>query len=126
MNRVLIILTMMLGAFAFAQEPYHIQQDVLGEPLAIYQQNTNECPTPKLVPRVMGKVQVCEVNTSTFAGTKFLKKHVSFLHGHLYLVTMTFDHADFDGLIMFCRTNSARQPRSGPLIGPCLLPLQKS
>ena len=39
MNRVLIIAMMTVAAFA--QDPYHFEQDVLGESLASYQQNNS-------------------------------------------------------------------------------------
>lgn len=100
MKRALVVFVMTMAAFAVAQEPYHVKQDVLGEPLATYQQNTNECPTAKLKVDAMRKMQLCEGSTSAsvFAGAQILKKHVSFLHGRLYLITMTFAHSDFDSL----------------------------
>jgi hypothetical protein len=98
MNRVLIIVMMTVAAFA--QDPYHLKQDVLGESLASYQQNNSECPTAKLKTDVIRKVQLCQVRASTltFGRTKVLEKRVGFLHGRLYLVTMTFSHADFNAV----------------------------
>jgi hypothetical protein len=98
MNRVLIIVMMTVAAFA--QEPYKVKQDVLGESLATYQQNNSECPTAKLETDAMRKTQFCQVRTSILAlgGTKVLEKRVGFLHGRLYLVTMTFSHADFNAV----------------------------
>jgi hypothetical protein len=98
MNRVLIIV--MMTAAAFAQDPYHFKQDVLGESLASYQQNNSECPTAKLTTDAITKIQFCQVRPSTlpFGSTQVLEKRVGFLHGRLYLLTMTFSHADFNAV----------------------------
>jgi hypothetical protein len=98
MNRVLIIVMMTVAAFA--QGPYHFKQDVLGESLASYQQNNSECPTAKLKTDAVRKMQFCQVrpSTLTFGRTKVLEKRVGFLHGRLYLITMTFSHADFNAV----------------------------
>jgi hypothetical protein len=98
MNRVLIIVMMTVAAFA--QDPYHLKQDVLGESLASYQQNNSECPTAKLKTDAIRNIQFCQVRASTltFGRTKVLEKRVGFLHGRLYLVTMTFSHADFNAV----------------------------
>jgi hypothetical protein len=98
MNRVLIIVMMTVAAFA--QEPYHFERDVLGESLASYQQNNSECPTAKLKTDAIRKIQFCQVRPSTlpFGRTRVLEKRVGFLHGRLYLLTMTFSHADFDAV----------------------------
>jgi hypothetical protein len=98
MNRVLIIAMMTVAAFA--QDPYHFEQDVLGESLASYQQNNSECPTAKLKTDAVRRVQFCQVkpSTLTFGTAKILEKRVGFLRGRLYLVTMTFSHADFNAV----------------------------
>lgn len=98
MNRVLIIAMMTVAAFA--QDPYHFEQDVLGESLASYQQNNSECPTAKLKTDAVRRVQFCQVkpSTLTFGTAKVLEKRVGFLRGRLYLVTMTFSHADFNAV----------------------------
>jgi len=98
MNRVLIIVMMTMAAFA--QDPYQFKQDVLGESLASYQQNNSECPTAKLKTDAIRQIQFCQVRASTltFARTKVLEKRAGFLHGRLYLVTMTFSHADFNAV----------------------------
>jgi hypothetical protein len=98
MNRVLIIAMMTVAAFA--QDPYHFEQDVLGESLASYQQNNSECPTAKLKTDAVRRVQFCQAkpSTLTFATAKVLEKRVGFLRGRLYLVTMTFSHADFNAV----------------------------
>src|SRR4249920_854682 len=98
MNRVLIVVMMTVAAFA--QEPYHFEQDVLGESLASYQQNNSECPTAKLKTDAVRRVQFCQVkpSTLTFGTAKVLEKRVGFLRGRLYLVTMTFSHADFNAV----------------------------
>jgi hypothetical protein len=126
MNRVLIIVMMTVAAFA--QDPYHFKQDVLGESLASYQQNNSECPTAKLKTDATRKIQFCQVRPSTlpFGRTKVLEKRVGFLHGRLYLVTMTFSHADFNAVSLALSRNLDSQPNHGALIERCLLPLQKS
>jgi len=98
MNRVLIIVMMTVAAFA--QDPYHFEQDVLGESLTLYQQNNSECPTAKLKTDAVRRVQFCQVkpSTLTFGTAKVLERRVGFLHGRLYLVTMTFSHADFNAV----------------------------
>jgi len=98
MNRVLIMV--MMTAAAFAQDPYHFKQDVLGESLASYQQNNSECPTAKLTTDATRKIQFCQArpSTSPFGRTQVLEKRVGFLHGRLYLLTMTFSHADFNAV----------------------------
>jgi hypothetical protein len=98
MNRVLIIVMMTMAAFA--QDPYQFKQDVLGESLASYQQNNSECPTAKLKTDAVRNTQFCQVRPSalTFGRAKVLEKRVGFLHGRLYLVTMTFSHADFNAV----------------------------
>ena len=98
MNRVLIIAMMTVAAFA--QDPYHFEQDVLGESLASYQQNNSECPTAKLKTDAVRRVQFCQAkpSTLTFGTAKVLEKRVGFLRGRLYLVTMTFSHADFNAV----------------------------
>jgi len=98
MNRVLIIVMMTVAAFA--QDPYHFEQDVLGESLTLYQQNNSECQTAKLKTDAVRRVQFCQVkpSTLTFGTAKVLERRVGFLHGRLYLVTMTFSHADFNAV----------------------------
>jgi hypothetical protein len=98
MNRVLIVVMMTVAAFA--QDPYHFEQDVLGESLTSYQQYNSECPTAKLKTDAVRRLQFCQVkpSTLTFGTAKVLEKRVGFLHERLYLVTMTFSHADFNAV----------------------------
>jgi len=121
MNRVLIVVMMTVAAFA--QEPYHFERDVLGESLASYQQNNSECPTAKLKTDAIRKIQFCQdrPSTLTFGRVKVLEKRVGFLHGHLYLVTMTFSHADFNAVSLalsekFGQPSKARSSGQAALI----------
>jgi len=94
----LTILFLLAGASPMFGQAFSFKQDVMGETLEQYRANNPaDCPDKNLVPDEKGSDDLtCKVAVpGTYVGKKLAAKRVSFLHGKLYRIVITFPHADY-------------------------------
>jgi len=91
---------------AIAQDPFTIKHDRLGESLAAYQLNNDDCPTAAFKADKASGAHVCVSKDKGFilAGAKHNTKRITVLGDKVVMINLTFSHAEY-----FTVLNSLRE-----------------
>jgi len=91
------LLTILLTITATAQEPFTIKHDQLGETLAAYRLNNDDCPTAAFKADKASATLVCvsKDKAFTFAGAKYNTKRITVLDDKVVMINLTFSHAEY-------------------------------
>jgi hypothetical protein len=82
---------------AMAQEPFTMKQDQLGESLAAYHLNNDDCPTAAFKADKASGARVCisKDKAFTYAGAKHNIKRITVLDDKVVMINLTFSHAEY-------------------------------
>jgi len=91
------LLTILLSITALAQEPFAIKHDRLGESLAAYHRNNDDCPTVAFKANKLSGALVCVSKDKTFiyAGAIHHTKRITVLDDQVVMINLTFPHAEY-------------------------------
>jgi hypothetical protein len=82
---------------AVAQEPFTIKHDKLGESLAAYHLNNDDCPTAAFKADKASGATVCvsKDKAFTYAGARHNTKRITVLGDQVVMINLTFPHAEY-------------------------------
>jgi hypothetical protein len=82
---------------AMAQEPFTMKHDQLGESLAAYHLNNDDCPTAAFKADKASGALVCvsKDKAFTFAGARHNTKRITVLDDKVIMINLTFPHGDY-------------------------------
>jgi hypothetical protein len=82
---------------AMAQEPFTVKHDQLGESLAAYHLNNDDCPTAAFKADKASGALVCvsKDKAFTFAGATYNTKRITVLDDKVVMINLTFPHAEY-------------------------------
>ena len=91
------LLTILLTITATAQEPFTIKHDRLGETLAAYHLNNDDCPTAAFKADKASGALVCvsKDKAFTYAGARHSAKRITVLDDKVVMINLTFAHAEY-------------------------------
>ena len=97
---ILVIIT------ARAQEPFTMKHDQLGESLAAYHRNNDDCPAAAFKADKASGARVCvsKDKAFTYAGARHNTKRITVLDDKVVMINLTFPHAEY-----FTVLNSLRE-----------------
>ena len=95
------LFTILITITAMAQEPFTMKHDQLGETLASYHQNNNDCPKAAFKADKASGVLVCVSNDKgfTYAGVRHKTKRITVLDDQVAMITLIFPHAEFNTVL---------------------------
>jgi hypothetical protein len=82
---------------AMAQEPFTMKHDQLGESLAAYHLNNDDCPTAAFKADKASGALVCvsKDKAFTYAGARHNTKRITMLDDKVVMINLTFSHAEY-------------------------------
>jgi|SRR6516225_2638771 hypothetical protein len=91
------LFTILVTITALAQEPFTMKHDQLGESLAAYHLNNDDCPTAAFKADKASGVLVCVSNDKafTYAGATHNTKRITVLDDKVVMINLTFPHAEY-------------------------------
>lgn len=91
------LFTILVTITAMAQEPFTMKHDQLGESLAAYHLNNDDCPTAAFKADKASGALVCVSDDKgfTFAGARHNTKRITVLDDKVVMINLTFPHADY-------------------------------
>lgn len=91
------LFTILIAITAMAQEPFAMKHDQLGESLAAYRQNNDDCPTVAFKADKASGTLVClsKDKTFTFAGARHNTKRITVLDDKVVMINLTFSHSEY-------------------------------
>ena len=91
------LFTILVTITAMAQQPFTINHDQLGESLAAYHRNNNDCPTAAFKASKESGALVClsQDKAFTYAGARHNTKRITVLDDKVVMINLTFSHADY-------------------------------
>jgi hypothetical protein len=91
------LFTILVTITAMAQEPFTMKQDQLGESLAAYHLNNDDCPAAafKAVKASGALVCVSADKAFTYAGARHNAKRITVLSDRVVMINLTFSHAEY-------------------------------
>lgn len=91
------LFTILVTITAMAQEPFTMKQDQLGESLAAYHLNNDDCPAAafKAVKASGALVCVSTDKVFTYAGARHNAKRITVLSDRVVMINLTFSHAEY-------------------------------
>jgi hypothetical protein len=94
-------LAILLTISAMAQEPFRVKHDQLGESLAAYRLNNDDCPTAAFKADKVSGTQVCvsKGKDFTFAGARHNTKRITVLDNKVVMINLTFSHAEYSTVL---------------------------
>jgi hypothetical protein len=100
------LFTILVTITAMAQEPFTMKHDQLGESLAAYHLNNDDCPTAAFKANKASGALVCvsKDKAFTFAGARHNTKRITVLDDKVVMINLTFPHAEYITVL-----NSLRQ-----------------
>jgi hypothetical protein len=95
------LFTILLTITAMAQEPFTMKQDQLGESLAAYHLNNDDCPAAafKAVKASGALVCVSTDKAFTYAGASHKAKRITVLGDRVVMINLTFSHAEYTSVL---------------------------
>ena len=95
------LFTILVTITAMAQEPFTMKQDQLGESLAAYHLNNDDCPAAafKAVKASGALVCVSTDKAFTYAGARHNAKRITVLSDRVVMINLTFSHAEYSTVL---------------------------
>ena len=91
------IFTILVTITAMAQEPFTMKHDQLGESLAAYHRNNDDCPKTAFRADKASGVLVCvsQDKAFTYVGTTHKTKRITVLDDRVIMINLSFSHAAY-------------------------------
>lgn len=95
------LFTILVTITAMAQEPFTMKHDQLGESLAAYYLNNDDCPAAAFKADKASGALVCVSNEKafTYAGARYNTKRITVLGDQVVMINLTFSHAEYTSVL---------------------------
>ena len=95
------LFTILVTITAMAQEPFTMKHDQLGESLAAYQLNNDDCPAAAFNAVKASGALVCvsKDKAFTYAGARHNTKRITVLDDQVVMINLTFSHAEYTSVL---------------------------
>jgi len=90
-----------VSAMAQAQEPFAVKHDQLGESVAAYHRNNEDCPKAAFKVDKASGVLICFSNNKgfTYAGARYDAKRITVLRDQVVMINLTFSHGEYNTVL---------------------------
>jgi hypothetical protein len=95
------LFTILVTITAMAQEPFTMKHDQLGESLAAYHLNNDDCPAAAFNAVKASGALVCvsKDKAFTYAGARHNTKRITVLDDQVVMINLTFSHAEYTSVL---------------------------
>jgi len=95
------LFTILVTITAMAQEPFPMKHDQLGESLAAYHLNNDDCPAAAFNAVKASGALVCvsKDKAFTYAGARHNTKRITVLDDQVVMINLTFSHAEYTSVL---------------------------
>src|SRR5215831_17022841 len=86
---------------AMAQDPFTVKHDRLGESLAAYHLNNDDCPKAAFKADTASGALICvsKDKAFTYAGARHNTKRITVLGDQVVMIALTFSHAEYTSVL---------------------------